>query len=138
MNQPVSYHKFSFSSTHILSRPEWSEAENAIEFGKCANVNGHGHNFDLIAAIRLSVLSETTKTGIGTFNRLVSSYIESNLDMKSLNAYLATEKQYLPTCENILLKLKSDLQEVLVKSDITLVSLELIETRNNSAKITLE
>ena len=34
-----------FSASHYYHNPAWSAEENARVFGKCANLNGHGHNY---------------------------------------------------------------------------------------------
>ena len=39
--------KAEFSASHYYHRPEWSPEENQRVFGKCANLNGHGHNYTL-------------------------------------------------------------------------------------------
>jgi 6-pyruvoyltetrahydropterin/6-carboxytetrahydropterin synthase len=39
--------KADFSSAHFYYSPALSEAENLRLFGKCANRNGHGHNYTL-------------------------------------------------------------------------------------------
>ena len=39
--------KADFSSAHFYYNPALSEAENQRIFGKCANRNGHGHNYTL-------------------------------------------------------------------------------------------
>ena len=36
-----------FNAAHKLFNPNWSKAENEAVFGKCANENWHGHNFEL-------------------------------------------------------------------------------------------
>ena len=36
-----------FSAAHKLSRPDWSAEKNMATFGKCANPNWHGHNYEL-------------------------------------------------------------------------------------------
>ncbi|MEK7251524.1 MAG: 6-carboxytetrahydropterin synthase, partial [Bacteroidota bacterium] len=36
-----------FSASHRLFNPQWSESKNFEVFGKCANPNGHGHNYDV-------------------------------------------------------------------------------------------
>lgn len=36
-----------FSASHRLHRDELSESENRATYGKCANENGHGHNYFL-------------------------------------------------------------------------------------------
>jgi 6-pyruvoyltetrahydropterin/6-carboxytetrahydropterin synthase len=39
--------KAEFSASHFYWNPAWSEAENQRIFGKCANRQGHGHNYTL-------------------------------------------------------------------------------------------
>ena len=39
--------KAEFSAAHYYWNDAWSEAENQRIFGKCANRNGHGHNYTL-------------------------------------------------------------------------------------------
>src|ERR1700710_369845 len=39
--------KAEFSSAHYYWVDQWSAEENARVFGKCANRNGHGHNYTL-------------------------------------------------------------------------------------------
>jgi 6-pyruvoyltetrahydropterin/6-carboxytetrahydropterin synthase len=36
-----------FSASHYYWNPAWSEQQNAQVFGRCANRNGHGHNYTL-------------------------------------------------------------------------------------------
>ena len=39
--------KAEFSASHYYWNEAWSAEENARVFGKCANRNGHGHNYTL-------------------------------------------------------------------------------------------
>jgi len=43
--------KESFNAVHRLFRKEWDDSENELVFGKCANPNYHGHNYDLIVTL---------------------------------------------------------------------------------------
>ena len=36
-----------FSASHYYWNPEWTEEKNRAVFGRCANRNGHGHNYTL-------------------------------------------------------------------------------------------
>ena len=36
-----------FSASHYYWNPAWTEERNLAVFGKCANRNGHGHNYTL-------------------------------------------------------------------------------------------
>ena len=41
-----------FNSAHKLYNPNWSKEKNDEVFGKCANENWHGHNFELFVTIK--------------------------------------------------------------------------------------
>ncbi len=41
-----------FNAAHKLYNPNWTEEQNEAVFGKCANRNWHGHNFDLYVTIK--------------------------------------------------------------------------------------
>jgi 6-pyruvoyltetrahydropterin/6-carboxytetrahydropterin synthase len=36
-----------FSASHYYWKPAWTEEKNEQVFGRCANKNGHGHNYTL-------------------------------------------------------------------------------------------
>jgi 6-pyruvoyltetrahydropterin/6-carboxytetrahydropterin synthase len=41
-----------FNAAHKLYNPDWSYEENESVFGKCANENWHGHNYELYVTIK--------------------------------------------------------------------------------------
>jgi 6-pyruvoyltetrahydropterin/6-carboxytetrahydropterin synthase len=41
-----------FNAAHKLYNPGWSREKNEAVFGKCANENWHGHNYDLYVTIK--------------------------------------------------------------------------------------
>ena len=51
-------HEF-FNAAHRLSNPQWTDAQNEAVFGKCANANWHGHNYELIVTVKGSINAET-------------------------------------------------------------------------------
>ena len=42
-----------------LYNGDWSDARNALVFGKCANPHYHGHNYELIVAVKGEINPET-------------------------------------------------------------------------------
>ena len=42
---------YAFSASHRLYTNRLSPAQNEAIFGKCANPNGHGHNYQLIVTV---------------------------------------------------------------------------------------
>ena len=51
--------KAHFNAAHKLFRPDWSDAKNNEVFGKCANENYHGHNYELIVSLTGEINQET-------------------------------------------------------------------------------
>ena len=41
-----------FNAAHKLYNPNWTKEKNNEVFGKCANENWHGHNFELYVTIK--------------------------------------------------------------------------------------
>jgi 6-pyruvoyltetrahydropterin/6-carboxytetrahydropterin synthase len=41
-----------FNAAHKLFNPKWSVEKNNEVFGKCANENWHGHNFELYVTVK--------------------------------------------------------------------------------------
>ena len=41
-----------FNAAHKVWREEWSEEKNLEVFGKCANKNWHGHNYNLYVTVK--------------------------------------------------------------------------------------
>src|SRR6266487_4177040 len=41
-----------FNAAHKLYNPEWSRKKNEEIFGKCANDNWHGHNYELYVTVK--------------------------------------------------------------------------------------
>ena len=48
-----------FNAAHRLHNPAWSEDQNKDVFGKCANENWHGHNYELHVTIKGNPHPET-------------------------------------------------------------------------------
>ena len=44
--------KCEFSASHYYHNPEWTDEENRRVFGKCGNLNGHGHNYTLEVTVK--------------------------------------------------------------------------------------
>ncbi len=91
--------KFEFSAAHKLWNDKFSKEENFEAFGKCANPNGHGHNY----TVEVTVKSPAGKGGfsIGGFEKIVDDELIKILDHKNLNEDLEFFTKAIPTVENI-------------------------------------
>ena len=86
---------FEFAASHRLHCPELSAEENRRIFGKCNNLNGHGHNYQL----------EVTVAGEGgnlaELERVVKENVIDRFDHKHLNTDCEEFASLNPSVENI-------------------------------------
>ena len=93
---------FEFSAAHRLYCRELSDDENREIFGKCANPNGHGHNYILEVTVA-GVPDSTTGTVIRVheFDALVKEIVIDRFDHKHLNLDCPEFAKLNPSVENI-------------------------------------
>ena len=91
-----------FNAAHRLYNNEWSDARNAAVFGKCANPNFHGHNYELIVSVKGPIHPETGFVmDMKVLKDLIGIEIEEQFDHKNLNEEVTEFKTLNPTAENI-------------------------------------
>ncbi len=94
--------KAHFNAAHRLYNNEWSDARNAEVFGKCANPNYHGHNYELIVSVKGPIHPETGFVmDMKVLKDLIKNEIEEQFDHKNLNEEVEEFKILNPTAENI-------------------------------------
>jgi|TARA_B100001741_G_scaffold313280_1_gene318858 6-pyruvoyltetrahydropterin/6-carboxytetrahydropterin synthase len=94
--------KSHFNAAHRLYRPDWSDDKNDKVFGKCANKNFHGHNYELIVSLTGEVDKETGYVyDLGKLSKLIKNEVEDYLDHKNLNLDIEDFKNLNPSAENI-------------------------------------
>lgn len=95
-------HSFEFSAAHRLYCKDFTDAENARHFGKCANPNGHGHNY----VLEVSVSGQPdARTGLladlPALDRTVKEIVIDRFDHKHLNLDCSEFASLNPSVENI-------------------------------------
>jgi len=96
------HRKAHFNAAHRLYNIEWTDARNATVFGKCANPHFHGHNYELIVAVKGDVNPETGFVmDMKVLKDLIKIEIEEKLDHRNLNKEVPEFKSLNPTAENI-------------------------------------
>ncbi|RXP52804.1 6-carboxytetrahydropterin synthase [Lutibacter sp. HS1-25] len=91
-----------FNAAHRLYNINWTDAQNTAVFGKCANPNYHGHNYELIVAVKGEVDPDTGFVmDMKVLKQLIEVEIEEKLDHKNLNVEVFEFKELNPTAENI-------------------------------------
>ena len=94
--------KFEFSASHYYHNPEFTEEENRRIFGKCANLNGHGHNYTLEVTVKGDV---DPKTGfvidLTELKEILNREVLESFDHRHLNKEVPEFAQQIPTTENL-------------------------------------
>src|ERR1700722_2071113 len=94
--------KVEFSSAHYYWIDSWSQDENERVFGKCANRNGHGHNYTL----EETVAGEVDRVSgfvvdLKDVKEILEREVVNVYDHRHLNLEVPEFKTALPTTENI-------------------------------------
>ena len=93
---------FEFAAAHRLCVPGLSDAENRRIFGKCANPNGHGHNYVLeVTVAGRPDPANGTVIDLPAFESTVKERVIDRFDHRHLNADCAEFAHLNPTVENI-------------------------------------
>jgi 6-pyruvoyltetrahydropterin/6-carboxytetrahydropterin synthase len=103
MNNKVAvYRREHFNAAHRLNNPAWSDEENKKVFGKCNNLNYHGHNYELVVKV-----TGVPDAGTGyvmdmkLLSDVINEHITERFDHKNLNLDTAEFKNLNPSAENI-------------------------------------
>lgn len=91
-----------FNAAHKLYNTNWTEEKNLQVFGKCANANWHGHNYELIVTIKGEVDSETGfLMDAKKLSEILQMYVCDKLDHKNLNMDVDFMHGKLASTENL-------------------------------------
>lgn len=91
-----------FNAAHKLYNPKWSYEENERVFGKCANENWHGHNYELYVTIKGKVNQETGFLfDAKKLSNIIKSEVLEHLDHKNLNIDVAFLQGSMCSTENL-------------------------------------
>ena len=117
-----------FNAAHKLYNPAWSVEKNDAVFGKCANENWHGHNFELYVTIK-GVPDEDTGFVFDAkkLSKLVKEHITDKLDHKNLNLDVDFMQGKMCSIENLVMAIWEQLVPHL-PGGVQLHSLKLFET----------
>ncbi len=122
--------KAHFNAAHRLYNADWTDARNAIVFGKCANPHYHGHNYELTVSVKGEIHPETGFVmDMKILKNLIETEIEEQFDHKNLNEEVPEFKTLNPTAENIAVVIWNKLRPKIGKNlDL---SITLFETQRN-------
>jgi 6-pyruvoyltetrahydropterin/6-carboxytetrahydropterin synthase len=121
-----------FNAAHKLYRPEWSDEKNKEVFGKCANKNWHGHNYNLFVTVK-GIPDPLTGFVIDLkeMSDIIKKEIVDELDHKNLNMDVPFLEGIMASTENLATEIWKILFPKLKRDNCTLHSIKLYETENN-------
>lgn len=120
-----------FNAAHKLYNPRFDEQWNENTFGRCANKNWHGHNFELIITIKGTPNEDTGFVmDLKLLSKMIKEEVTEILDHKNLNLDVEELKGILPSIENIAIFVWDKINAQL-PTDVDLYKVHLRETNNN-------
>ncbi len=131
--------RFDFAAAHRLHAPSMSNEENASYFGKCNNIHGHGHNYQLEPCIRIPIELLESKDYQLEIQQAVNSTLLDHLDHKFLNIdcpwFDQSQGGVIPSVENIARVCYEQLAPTIaqIAQGIKLVSMTAWETEKTSS-----
>jgi 6-pyruvoyltetrahydropterin/6-carboxytetrahydropterin synthase len=117
-----------FNAAHKLFNPGWSRERNEAVFGKCANENWHGHNYDLYVTVRgdphpdTGFIFDTKELG-----RMIKDRVIEKLDHRNLNMDVDFMQGKMCSTENLAIGIWQQLEPHL-PADVELYCVKLYET----------
>ncbi len=121
-----------FSAAHKLNRAEWSEEKNQEQFGKCANPNWHGHNYNLLVTVKSEINPETGfVANLSDISKVLKEKVISKLDHKNLNLDVDFMKDKLPTTEVLAVEIWNQIEAPIGSLGCKLHCVKIQETEKN-------
>lgn len=106
--------KCEFSASHYYHNPQWTEEENRRVFGKCANLNGHGHNYTLEVTVKGDVDPTTGfVVDLKQLKDILNREVVDAMDHRHLNKEVPEFAAKIPTTENIAIAIWQRLEQKL-------------------------
>jgi len=117
-----------FNAAHKLYNPLWTKEKNDEVFGKCANDNWHGHNYDLYVTVKGE---PDTDTGflfdVKKLSVMIKECVIEKVDHKNLNLDVDFMRGKMCSSENLAVGIWQQLEQHL-PSNVKLHSIKLYET----------
>ena len=110
-----------FNAAHKLFNPAWSKEKNDEVFGRCANENWHGHNFELFVTVKGDPDPDTGLiVDAKLLSRIIKDSVIEKLDLDFMRGKMCS-------IENLVIGIWNELKPVL-PATVTLHCIKLVET----------
>jgi len=117
-----------FNAAHKLYNPVWNREKNEEVFGKCANENWHGHNYELLVTVKGSPDPDTGFLfDVKALSNIIKQQVIEKLDHKNLNVDVDFMKGKMCSTENLAIEIWKQL-EPYIPMPVKLHCVKLYET----------
>jgi 6-pyruvoyltetrahydropterin/6-carboxytetrahydropterin synthase len=117
-----------FNAAHKLYNPAWSHEKNEAVFGKCANENWHGHNYELLVTIKGEPDPDTGFVfDVKRLSVIINEHVTEKLDHRNLNMDVDFMQGKMCSTENLAIGIWQQLKPHL-PAGVELHSIKLYET----------
>jgi 6-pyruvoyltetrahydropterin/6-carboxytetrahydropterin synthase len=117
-----------FNAAHKLYNPDWSSQKNEEVFGKCANANWHGHNYELYVTVKGKPNPDTGFVcDVKQLSLLIKEQVIEKVDHRNLNMDVDFMKGKLCSTENLAMGIWNELKPHL-PAEVQLHCVKLYET----------
>jgi 6-pyruvoyltetrahydropterin/6-carboxytetrahydropterin synthase len=117
-----------FNAAHKLYNPAWSRERNEAVFGKCANENWHGHNYELFVTVKGIPNPDTGFLfDVKKLSDIIKEKVIEQIDHKNLNMDVGFLQGKMCSTENLVVGIWQQLVPHL-PDEIRLHAIKLYET----------
>jgi len=117
-----------FNAAHKLYNETWSREKNEEVFGKCANENWHGHNYELLVTVKGQPDPDTGFLfDVKRLSNIIKEEVTEKLDHKNLNVDVDFMKGKMCSTENLAIAIWQQLNPH-IPSPVKLHCVKLYET----------
>ena len=117
-----------FNAAHKLYNPQWTSEQNDEVFGKCANENWHGHNFELFVTVKGAPDPDTGFiVDAKLLSKIIKEYVVDVLDHRNLNLDIPFMEGKICSIENLVFEIWGQLAPHMPQG-VLLHCIKLVET----------
>ncbi len=99
-----------FNAAHKLYNPAWSYEKNEKIFGKCANENWHGHNYELLVTVKGEPGPDTGFVfDVKRLSNIIKKQVIEKIDHRNLNVDVEFMKGKMCSTENLSIAIWNEL-----------------------------
>lgn len=121
-----------FNAAHKLWIEEWAQEKNEEVFGKCANPNWHGHNYELFLTVKGDIDPQTGFVAdLKDISQIMKEKIIDKLDHKNLNLDVDFMKGKMASTEVLAVEIWNQLKADIEALGCKMHCIKVVETENN-------